>query len=60
MKLKCLKVMKHVCEQGRPEFRRAMQRRADLVKACLQSSAGGIVAFWAPAGRRRLGFPFNA
>eukprot|EP00439_Symbiodinium_sp_Y106_P077295 s983_g16.t1 len=36
VKLKCLKIIKHVCEQGKPEFKRAVQRKADVVKACLQ------------------------
>lgn len=36
VKLKVLKIIKHVSEQGKPEFRRAIQKKADLVKACLQ------------------------
>lgn len=36
VKLKCLKIIKHVCEQGKPEFKRAIQRKAEVVKACLQ------------------------
>eukprot|EP00930_Biecheleria_cincta_P018669 TRINITY_DN1445_c1_g1_i1.p1 TRINITY_DN1445_c1_g1~~TRINITY_DN1445_c1_g1_i1.p1 ORF type:complete len:940 (-),score=270.28 TRINITY_DN1445_c1_g1_i1:73-2892(-) len=36
VKLKVLKIIKHVCEQGKPDFRRAIQKKAELVKACLQ------------------------
>jgi len=36
VKVKTLKIIKHVCEQGKPEFRRAMARRADQVKHCQQ------------------------
>eukprot|EP00451_Oxyrrhis_marina_P038327 CAMPEP_0204364648 /NCGR_PEP_ID=MMETSP0469-20131031/41307_1 /ASSEMBLY_ACC=CAM_ASM_000384 /TAXON_ID=2969 /ORGANISM="Oxyrrhis marina" /LENGTH=139 /DNA_ID=CAMNT_0051353593 /DNA_START=46 /DNA_END=462 /DNA_ORIENTATION=- len=36
VKLKCLRVIKHVCEQGKPDFKREIQRRAEVVKACLQ------------------------
>ena len=27
---------RQVCEQGKPEFKRAVQRKAEVVKACLQ------------------------
>ncbi|CAK0851413.1 unnamed protein product [Prorocentrum cordatum] len=36
VKVKVLRIIRHVCDQGKPEFRRAVQKRADLVKACLQ------------------------
>eukprot|EP00397_Hematodinium_sp_SG-2012_P010798 GEMP01010923.1.p1 GENE.GEMP01010923.1~~GEMP01010923.1.p1 ORF type:complete len:731 (+),score=150.31 GEMP01010923.1:60-2252(+) len=35
VKLKCLRIIKHVCEQGKPDFKRNLQKRADVVKACL-------------------------
>ncbi|CAE8703761.1 unnamed protein product, partial [Polarella glacialis] len=36
VKFKVLKIIKHVCEQGKPEFRRAIQKKAELIKGCLQ------------------------
>eukprot|EP00449_Zooxanthella_nutricula_P021120 CAMPEP_0198537776 /NCGR_PEP_ID=MMETSP1462-20131121/45087_1 /TAXON_ID=1333877 /ORGANISM="Brandtodinium nutriculum, Strain RCC3387" /LENGTH=87 /DNA_ID=CAMNT_0044267779 /DNA_START=46 /DNA_END=306 /DNA_ORIENTATION=+ len=34
VKLKVLRIIKHVCEQGKPDFRRAVQKKADAIKAC--------------------------
>lgn len=36
VKVKVLKIIKHVCEQGKPDFRRSVQRKSELVKSCLQ------------------------
>ena len=35
-KVKVLRIIHHVCEQGKPDFRRQVARRADIVKSCLQ------------------------
>eukprot|EP00922_Rhytidocystis_sp_ex-Travisia-forbesii_P053397 GHVS01079177.1.p1 GENE.GHVS01079177.1~~GHVS01079177.1.p1 ORF type:complete len:750 (+),score=205.43 GHVS01079177.1:41-2290(+) len=31
--LKCLRVAKHVCEKGSPDFRRSLQRKADRIRS---------------------------
>ena len=36
VKAKVLRLTRHVCEQGRPDFKAQMQRKVDVVKACLQ------------------------
>merc|ERR1719282_1020995 len=36
VKAKSLRIIRHVCEQGQPNFRREIQRRSDVVKSCLQ------------------------
>ncbi|EKU22107.1 ccaat-box dna binding protein subunit b, partial [Nannochloropsis gaditana CCMP526] len=36
VKLKVLRTIKHVCRQGRTDFRRDMQRQAEAIRACLQ------------------------
>mmetsp|Transcript_45678 Transcript_45678/g.130960 ORF Transcript_45678/g.130960 Transcript_45678/m.130960 type:complete len:173 (+) Transcript_45678:102-620(+) len=36
VKQKVLRIIKHVCEDGKPDFRRALQKKADLIKGCLQ------------------------
>ncbi|CAD7951973.1 unnamed protein product [Amoebophrya sp. A25] len=36
VKQKCLRIIRHVCENGKPEFRRGMQRHASVVKENLQ------------------------
>lgn len=36
VKVKVLRIIRHVCDTGKPEFRRAVQKRADVVKSCLQ------------------------
>eukprot|EP00923_Selenidium_pygospionis_P038456 GHVN01067060.1.p2 GENE.GHVN01067060.1~~GHVN01067060.1.p2 ORF type:complete len:751 (-),score=91.42 GHVN01067060.1:3578-5830(-) len=35
VKLKVLKIVKHVSENGSPEFRRSMQRKTEAIKQCL-------------------------
>ncbi|CEM04567.1 unnamed protein product [Vitrella brassicaformis CCMP3155] len=35
VKLKVLRIIKHVAEKGKPDFRRAVQRKAEVIKACL-------------------------
>lgn len=35
-KSKVLKIIRHVCDQGKPDFKRSICRRADLIKECLQ------------------------
>jgi len=35
VKLKCLRIIKNVCDKGRPDFKRNIQKKADIVKACL-------------------------
>ena len=34
VKQKCLRIIRHVCESGKPEFRRGMQRHAAEIKGC--------------------------
>jgi len=36
VKKKALSIIRHVCDQGKPDFRRAIQKKADIVKSCLQ------------------------
>lgn len=36
IRLKCLRVIKYVCENGRPEFRIMWQRNSDRIRACAQ------------------------
>mmetsp|Transcript_86167 Transcript_86167/g.157095 ORF Transcript_86167/g.157095 Transcript_86167/m.157095 type:complete len:780 (+) Transcript_86167:79-2418(+) len=36
VKLKVLKIIRNVCENGKADFRRAIQKKADVVKGCLQ------------------------
>jgi len=36
VKVKVLRIIRHVCDSGKPDFRRAVQKKADVVKACLQ------------------------
>eukprot|EP00403_Amphidinium_massartii_P017834 CAMPEP_0178415610 /NCGR_PEP_ID=MMETSP0689_2-20121128/23639_1 /TAXON_ID=160604 /ORGANISM="Amphidinium massartii, Strain CS-259" /LENGTH=185 /DNA_ID=CAMNT_0020036933 /DNA_START=47 /DNA_END=600 /DNA_ORIENTATION=- len=36
VKLKVLRIIRHVCDQGKHDFRRAIQKKADLVKQCQQ------------------------
>lgn len=35
VKLKCLRIIKHVSEQGKADFRRCVAKKAEVVKACL-------------------------
>lgn len=35
VKQKVLRIIKHVCEQGKPDFRRAIQQKSQLIKSCL-------------------------
>ena len=36
VKFKCLTIIKQVCRQGRPEFKRDLQRNTAPIKECLQ------------------------
>eukprot|EP00929_Paragymnodinium_shiwhaense_P039637 TRINITY_DN20809_c0_g2_i1.p1 TRINITY_DN20809_c0_g2~~TRINITY_DN20809_c0_g2_i1.p1 ORF type:complete len:805 (-),score=208.11 TRINITY_DN20809_c0_g2_i1:176-2590(-) len=36
VKCKVLRIIRHVCEQGKADFRRAVQKRSEVVKGCLQ------------------------
>eukprot|EP01040_Poterioochromonas_malhamensis_P007344 gene7344-7925_t len=36
VKHKCLVIVKHVCRTGRPEFKREMAKKVDVIKECLQ------------------------
>jgi len=36
VKLKVLRIIRHVCDEGKVEFKRALQKKSDVVKGCLQ------------------------
>mmetsp|Transcript_56362 Transcript_56362/g.132144 ORF Transcript_56362/g.132144 Transcript_56362/m.132144 type:complete len:774 (-) Transcript_56362:135-2456(-) len=36
VKLKVLRIIRHVCDQGKHDFRRSIQKKAELVKQCQQ------------------------
>lgn len=36
VKMKALQIIRHVCDQGKPDFRRAVQKKSEVVKACTQ------------------------
>lgn len=45
IRTKALRLMKYICQRGRPEFRADLARQTDLVRQCLRASSATWIYF---------------